>query len=88
MYANYTFWHKIIRIKLDHLYRFATYVSFISITDNNINSIIVSSQIGIPNVSPNLTDALIGPTPVYAVLHTGPNNVCRHVSQLLIVYGL
>ena len=32
VFANDTFWHKIIRIKLDHLYRFATYVSFISIT--------------------------------------------------------
>ena len=32
VFANYTFWHKIIRIKLDHLYRFASYVSFICIT--------------------------------------------------------
>ena len=25
VFANYSFWHEIIRIKLDHFYRFATY---------------------------------------------------------------
>ena len=41
VFANDTFWHNIIRIRLDHLYRFATYVSFISITakttSNSVN---------------------------------------------------
>ena len=32
VFAIYTFWHNKIRIKLDNLFRFATYVSFISIT--------------------------------------------------------
>ena len=44
-----------IRIKLDHLYTFGTFVPFIS-KQHTIPSI-GSRQISIPNVSPNLADA-------------------------------
>ena len=60
VFANDTFWHNIIRIKLDHLYRFATCIIYqYNRQKQHKIPLIVSSQISIPNVSPNLTDAHI-----------------------------
>ena len=67
VFANHTSWHNIYELSLTidigllHMY----HLSVLPPTQHTI-PLIVSRQISIPNVSPNLTDArYIGPTSVY-----------------------